>query len=76
MICMAKKTRKDFPAYKPRSPREDIACKDCEYRLKDDAKWGYRKGNCEQYTGNIGKPIGILFDGLRCEKYKKDEGGE
>ena len=76
MIKMAKKTRKDFPAYKPRSPEEDIVCKDCVYRFKDDPVWGYRKGNCEQYTSIIGKPVEILFDGADCEKYKKDEGGE
>ena len=63
-----------------RDPDDNIACKDCIYRLEDiKLKDGtvvkqYKKAVCEAFQSH--KPREVLWESAKCPFYEKDEQGE
>lgn len=63
-----------------RDPEDDIACKDCVYRLPEitlpsgKTAVQYKKAMCEVFKHN--KPNDVLWKKAECPFYEKDERGE
>lgn len=52
---------------------DKITCKTCEYKNQGQQYPHYTKGNCGIYPEGIDfKPKAVLFEGARCEYYKRE----
>lgn len=52
------------------TPSEDIACRECKFRLSGVI--GYKNRYCSKYTReNGGKPLGILYEKAECEYWER-----
>ena len=73
--------KREFDPIKGMFPNaKEIPCKDCFFRDRTvviidgkEKSVGITKAFCSKYPLEVnGKPLGILFNGEKCEEYMKD----